>query len=135
MNVTLLALYIADKQTGREEVNTISVDENGIIGDKFYAKDKDRSILVTSLTSYELAIQNGINTPYGSLGENILVKENIYHLTIGEKFFINNVEFEVTQPCTICKSLAKVDPKLPKLLKCDRGIFVKATSKGNLTLS
>jgi len=134
MNVELIALYVANKQTGRNEVNAIEVDENGILNDKFYAKDKERSILVTSLSSYELAKENNIDTPYGSLGENILIKENIYHLNVGERFFINNVEFEVTQPCTICKSLAKVDPKLPKLLKCDRGVFVKALSKGTLTL-
>jgi len=132
MNRGIVKELFISKNDKRVKTDKILVDENGIVGDKFYAKDKDRTILITSFDSYNLAKVNGIETEFGTLGENILIDINIYNLLPTDKIKIGNIFFEVTQNCTICKSLAKIDPKLPKILKTDRGIFFKALTAGEI---
>ena len=99
----------------RVEKDTISVDKNGVIGDKFYAKDTQRSVLVASIKSYKLAEDKGIDTKEGMLGENILIDYNTYDLPVGTKIEIGEVVLEIRKHCTLCKSLTKVDNALPKL--------------------
>jgi len=110
--------------------NMLEVDKNGIFDDKFYAKDIERSILLTSIESYQLALDNGIEMPYGALGENILIDYNPYDLEIGTQLKLGEVVLEVTQNCTICNHLSAIDKRLPRLLKADRGIFVKVITAG-----
>ena len=114
-----------DVNKTRSSVSTIFVDEIGILGDKFYNKNPMRSILLTSQESYKLSKDNNINLSAGSLGENILIDINPYSLVGGDRILIGAIELEITQNCTLCKGLATLDSKLPKLLKNDRGIFVK----------
>jgi len=123
----VIELFITkdDNQKTRLNVPSISLDENGIIGDKFYAKDTMRSVLLSSLHSYELSEENSIELKRGSLGENILIDINPYSLVHGNKLKIGNTELVITQNCTLCKGLSSVNAKLPKLLKNDRGIFAK----------
>jgi MOSC domain-containing protein YiiM len=128
----VLELFISCKDKTRKNSDEISVDIKGIQGDKFYDKDETRSILITALDSYTLAKESGIEANYGSLGENILVTINPYSLSQGDRLLIGEVELEITQNCTICNSLAKVDKKLPKVLKSDRGIFAKALMGGKI---
>ena len=111
--------------TNDGRVNPISLllDEKGVLEDKYYNKNIQRSVLLASLDSYELAKNNGINAPYSSLGENILIDYNPYHLKPGAQIAIGDLVLEISQNCTICNSLAKVDSALPKILKNDRGIF------------
>jgi len=110
----------------------MSVDEEGIFDDKFYAKGAQRSVLIASLFSYDLALQNNIDAPKGSLGENILIDLNPYNLEAGREVFIGDVVLEITKNCTICNSLAKVDENLPKVLNKDRGIFAKVIKSGKI---
>ena len=127
----VLELFISKKDASKRILKTtIEVDNNGIVDDKFYAKDRERSILVTSIESYVLALKNGIEIPYGILGENILMDYNPYDLAIGTQLKIGNVVLEVTQNCTICNHLSSIDKNLPSLLKSDRGIFVRVIEAG-----
>ena len=128
----VLELFISIKGKDKEIREEILVDEDGIIEDKFYAKNRERSILITSAESYTLAKDNDIDAKYGSLGENILIDINPYHLSVGDIIIIGELELIITQNCTICNSLAKVDKKLPALLKCDRGIFAKTLKSGKI---
>jgi len=129
---TVLELFLSKKDVGKESRTEILLDENGIVEDKFYAKDTNRSILITSIESYLLAKQHGIDAQYGSLGENILVNINPYHLNKGDVLSVGEAELEITQNCTICNSLAKIDAKLPKVLKSSRGIFAKTLKNGKI---
>ena len=70
--------------------------------------------------------------PYGSLGENILMDYNPYEMTVGDQIKIGNVHLEITQNCTLCKGLSKIDSKAPKLLSKHRGIFAKAVTDGKI---
>ena len=109
----------------RQSVGSIIVDEHGIKGDKFYAKDPMRSILLSSEDSYQLSKEHSIVLDTGSLGENILIDINPYSLVHGDRLKIGNTELQITQNCTLCKGLSSLNSKLPKLLKNDRGIFAK----------
>ena len=108
----------------------IKVDENGVFGDKFYGKDVERSVLMTSKYSYDLATKNDISIKNSDLGENILIDYNLYNLPLNSKLEIGEVILEISQNCTLCKSLVKVDRKLPKLLKNDRGVFARIIKNG-----
>lgn len=114
----------------RTERTIIELDSKGILDDKFYAKNIERSILLTTVKSYELALSHGIEMPYGSLGENILIDYNPYSLAIGSQLKIGEVIVEITQNCTICNHLSSIDTALPTLLKDDRGVFVKVIEAG-----
>ncbi len=127
----VLDLFVSKKgDSKRSKKIEIIVDKDGVIEDKFYAKDSQRSILITTTESYELANKKDIFVERGLLGENILIDYNPYHLSIGSKIIMGEVILEITQNCTLCKSLTKVDKKLPKLLKDDRGIFAKVIKSG-----
>ena len=117
---------------GRVNTNTLALDNKGVLEDKYYDKDTQRSVLITSLESYKLAASYDIDALYGVLGENLLIDYNPYHLKPGTKLVINDLELEISQNCTICNSLAKVDARLPDLLKDDRGIFAKVISSGTI---
>jgi MOSC domain-containing protein YiiM len=126
--VTELFLTKDDTNKTRQSVQSISVDEHGIVGDKFYGKNSQRAILLTSQESYDLSKENNIEIDTGTLGENILIDINPYSLLAGDKLLISGIELEITQNCTLCKGLSSINSKLPKLLKNDRGIFAKVTS-------
>jgi len=129
----VLELFLSVKgNLNRTVKSIIKLDEAGIIGDKFYGKDLNRSVLLTTVESYNIAKCNDIEMEYGSLGENILIDYNPYQLAIGKRIKIGEVIFEITQNCTICNHLSLIDNSLPLLLKKDRGIFVKVIEEGFL---
>jgi MOSC domain-containing protein YiiM len=117
---------------GRTRISELLFDIKGIIEDKHYDKNMERSVLIASLDSYKLVESNGIDISHGALGENLLLDYNPYDLETGTKLKIGNVVLQISQHCTLCKSLSKVDTKLPELLKNDRGIFAKVIESGNI---
>ena len=114
----------------RVEKESFHLDPKGIVEDKFYDTNIHRSVLITSQDSYNLASSHQIKMPYGSLGENVLIDYNPYHLNAGDQLRIGNVLLEISQNCTICDHLSKIDKDLPTLLKDDRGIFAKVIEGG-----
>ena len=118
--------------TGRIATTTLDFDTKGIVNDKHYDTKVERSVLIASMESYALAKTHGIEAAYGVLGENLLIDYNPYHLEAGTKLKIGEVTLEISQHCTLCKSLTKVDSRLPKLLKNDRGIFAKVIESGSI---
>ncbi len=115
---------------GRVNTAELSLDNRGVVEDKYYNKNIQRSVLITSIDSYNLAKSANIAVSYGALGENLLIDYNPYHLRAGDKLMIGEIVLEISQNCTLCKSLTKVDKKLPKLLKDDRGVFAKVIIGG-----
>ncbi len=131
----VLALFESHKgKSNRIAKDDIYLDEYGVLNDKFYAKDKERSVLVSSSYSYDIAEKHGIVLDYGDLGENIVLDSNPYSLAVGTSIKIGEAIVEISQSCTICKSLTKVDSRLPKLLQNDRGIFVKVVKSGTVCI-
>jgi MOSC domain-containing protein YiiM len=131
----VLGLYISrEGSSHRENQDEIEVDENGVLGDKFYGKDVDRSILLTAISSYQMASLKNINMTHGAMGENILIDFTPYEYPAGTKLLVGNVILEINKKCSLCKSLTKIDPRVPKLLKNDRGVFVKVIKGGTICL-
>ena len=129
----ILELFISiEGSENRVKKTSFSVDKSGVLGDKFYGKSIQRSILLSSDDSYILSKEQGIELSYGMLGENILMDFNPYLLNVGTQLQIGEVILEITQACTICNHLSKIDKKLPKLLKNDRGIFAKVIKNGSI---
>ena len=132
----VIGLFISQEgYSTRFKQDKISLDLGGIVGDKYHNRDINRSILLTSLYSYNLAKSYNINLDFGLLGENILIDYNPYHLKSSTKLQIGTAIIEISQNCTICNHLSKVDKRLPKLLKNDRGIFVKVLKRGDIKLN
>ncbi|AKF25752.1 hypothetical protein YH65_10400 [Sulfurovum lithotrophicum] len=117
---------------GRSAADEMLLDTKGIVKDKHYNQNIQRSVLLTSMYSYVLAKKHDIELPHGVLGENILMDYNPYHLPGGSRLQIGDAVLEISQHCTLCKGLSQVDAKLPKLLKNDRGIFAKVTEPGKI---
>lgn len=132
-NPCVLALYVSSSDNiKRVNKESLVLDSNGVFEDKFYGKNPNRLILLTSTKAYELAKQNGIEMEYGSLGENILIDHTISHLCVGDRFIIGDTVLEVTQNCTLCNGLSAIDSRLPEILKNDRGIFAKTVKMGSI---
>jgi MOSC domain-containing protein YiiM len=131
----IIKLFIS-KIDSKKRVNTkqLIVDKFGIYEDKFYKKDINRSILLTSINAYNIALKNNIDISYGLLGENILFDFDIHHLKIGTKIALGTTILEITQQCTICNHLNTIHDDLPEILKYDRGIFAKTISKGIINI-
>lgn len=131
----VIKLYTTVKaEPSRIQHQEINLDLEGVIDDKFHAKGLERSVLIASTESYNMAKEHEITIEDGVLGENILIDWNPYHLLPGERFKIGSVLFEITQNCTLCKGLSSVNAKLPKLLKNDRGIFAKVLHSGSIKI-
>ncbi|MEA1914817.1 MAG: MOSC domain-containing protein [Campylobacterota bacterium] len=129
----VLELYISQKGIAhRLDKSSIDLDQNGVVEDKFYNTDINRSVLITSIQSYELAQHNKINMQYGALGENLLIDYNPYGLAIGTQLQIGEVILELSQACTLCNHLSKIDKRIPRLLKDDRGVFAKVIKQGTI---
>ncbi|HSR74414.1 MAG TPA: MOSC domain-containing protein [Sulfurovum sp.] len=116
--------------SSRLEKESFNLDPKGIIEDKYYDANINRSVLLTSEESYDLAKSHNIAFPFGSLGENILMDYNPYHLNPGDQLRIGEVLLEISQNCTMCDHLSKIDESLPTLLKDDRGIFAQVIEGG-----
>jgi len=130
-NVVSLFISQSGLSTRKMQQN-IYLDSKGIIGDKFYGKDINRSVLITSTDSYNLAKKHNIDMSHGSLGENILVDHNPYHLSSGVQISMGTCILEISQNCTLCDHLSYIDKQLPTLLKHDRGIFAKVIQEGEI---
>ncbi len=129
----VLKLFISKSGVSeRTEKNEIALDELGVIEDKFYGKNIQRSVLIASMDSYNLIKNYALEMPLGYLGENILLDYNPYKLEVGTKLKIGTATLEITQHCTICNHLAVIDVKIPTLLKNDRGIFAKVIEAGEI---
>lgn len=129
----ILELFISTKESSnRINKPVVELDELGVIGDKFYNKDSSRSILITSIDSYDLIKGYDIDMPRGYLGENLLIDYNPYSLAMGTKLKIGTAVLEISQNCTICNHLSVIDKRIPKLLKNDRGIFAKVLKSGEI---
>jgi len=127
------ALFISlEHSKKRVEKENIALDTFGILSDKYYNTNIERSVLITSLSSYTLANEHKIKMPFGSLGENLLIDYNPYHLKAGTVLQIGSTHLMISQNCTICDHLSSIDKKLPSLLEKDRGIFAKVIKEGKI---
>ena len=130
----VLALFITDLQKQTISCEKIVLDEKGIIGDKHYAKEPSRTVLLTSSHAYDMLLHENINASFGALGENIVIDYDLHRVNPGDKIKLGEVVLELAQNCTLCNHLSKIDKRVPKLLRHDRGVFAKVLRGGELHL-
>ncbi len=130
----ILRLNIADA-TSKEMVrkDSLQLEFGGVVGDKYFGRE-NREVLLTSTYGYELALEYNIPMEYGTLGENILTNMNIKELQLGDRIQIGEAILEVSMLCPVCTHLSVIKKELPKLIKDDRGIFIKVIKGGTITL-
>jgi MOSC domain-containing protein YiiM len=109
------------------------IKEIGIENDKFAGKNPNRSIMIIGTVAYDIAKEHNIDIEPGSLGENMLLDFDPHTLKAGEQIAIGDAMLEVTELCTICKSLSVHDKALPRLLNGHRGVYCKITQSGIIT--
>ena len=128
---TILKLFISESgNQQRVPKESLELDVLGVKDDKFYNKDVSRSVLITSMHSYNLIKEYAIDMPFGYLGENILIDANPYNLEIGTRLKVGSAVLELSNSCTICNHLSVIDKRIPALLKNDRGVFAKVVQDG-----
>jgi len=131
----ILKLFIANKETKQMDgVTHFQLTFGGVVGDKYFGRE-EREVLLTSLSGYALALQNGISMEYGTLGENILTDMNLKSLALGDQIKIGKAILEISMLCPVCNHLSVIKKELPKLIKEDRGIFAKVIQEGEITLN
>lgn len=130
---TVMSLFVSvEGSSTRLDKEYVTLDEKGIVEDKYHDTNIQRSVLITSLESYSLAQSNDIEIPHGALGENLLIDYNPYHLNAGDQLQIGDVTLQISQNCTMCDHLSKINKLLPVLLKDDRGIFARVIKGGKI---
>lgn len=128
----ILSLFITNHNADTLPKSSLKMDEKGILEDKHYDREIDRSVLITSTKAYTMAKKEDISMEYGSLGENIVIDYNLHLLSPGDRLKMGETVLEIVQNCTLCNHLSKIDKKLPKLLCQDRGVFAKVIKGGIL---
>ncbi|MGE4461827.1 MAG: MOSC domain-containing protein [Arcobacter sp.] len=130
----VLATFSATKESSglpRPKVKELNlIKDFGIENDKFAGKKLDQTVMIVGLKSYEIALEEGINLEFGSLGENILLNFDPHDLEVGTRLIIGEAIIEITQICTVCNHLSVFDKNLPQLLKVHRGLYCKIIKSG-----
>lgn len=126
MTGRILALFAGGAGFVKEARSAVDVDPAGAIGDRHYGRSPDRALLLVPEATYRALRAEGIDVPFGSLGENLVVSGlPADDLIPGTRLSIGDATFEVAGGCTVCASLAQVHPRLPKASYRRRGVYLR----------
>lgn len=129
----LLALFAGGAGFVKDAREEVAVDAGGIPGDRHHGRAAERALLLVPAASYRALAARGVEVPYGSLGEN-LVADGLPAggLSPGTRIALGDVLGQVEAPCTVCRALAEVDPRLPKAAYGRRGVYLRVVRGGLL---
>lgn len=129
----IVGLFAGGSSFVKEARSSVGVDGRGVHGDRHYGRSPDRALLLVPDASYDELRTRGLDLPYGSMGENLVVSEiPAAGLAPGTRLEIGGVACEVVEPCPVCRSLAGVHPRLPKLAYGRRGVYLRVRDVGRL---
>jgi len=129
----IVGLFAGGPAFVKEARASARVDGLGVHGDRHYGRSTDRALLLVPEASYDALREGGLDLPYGSLGENLVVSEMpAAGLAPGTRLDVGGVACEVVEPCPVCRSLAGVHPRLPKLAYGRRGVYLRVRDVGRL---
>ena len=133
MTGRVLALCAGGTGFVKEARPSLDVDAMGAHGDRHYGRSADRALLLVPEATYDAIGRAGIDVRHGSLGENLVVSGlPADDLAAGTVLEIGELTAEVTDGCTVCASLAQVDPRLPKLSYRRRGVYLRVAHPARL---
>lgn len=133
MSGRLVALFAGGAGFIKEARASLDVDALGAYGDRHYGRSEDRALLLVPDATYLALRDEGIDVPYGSLGENLVATGlPADDLRPGTRLKVGDLDLEVAGGCTVCASLAQVHPRLPKASYRRRGVYVRVGDAGRL---
>ena len=135
MNIKVVSVNISNDKGGvKRPVELISLNEKGIVGDA-HSGNWHRQI---SLLSKESIEEFGVKTDrvykWGEFAENITVEGiNLSNVSILDKFFIGNVELEVTQIGKKCHGDGcAIFQEIGKCVMPKNGLFCRVVTGGQI---
>ncbi|NBC96836.1 MAG: MOSC domain-containing protein [Deinococcus-Thermus bacterium] len=133
MSARVLALFAGGPDFVKASRTVVTVDEGGVLGDRHHGRAPERALLLVPSASYEALAADGIAVPHGSLGENLVVSGlPARGLAPGTRLALGEVRAVVEAPCTVCRALTQVHPRLPKLAYGRRGVYLRIVQGGPL---
>jgi MOSC domain-containing protein YiiM len=133
MSGSVLALFAGGPGFVKEARDAVTIDEGGVLGDRHHGRAPDRALLLVPAASYRALAGDGLAVAYGSLGENLVASGlPAEGLTHGTRLVLGEVRAVVEAPCTVCRALAEVHPRLPKLAYGRRGVYLRVLQGGVL---
>lgn len=129
----LLALFAGGSGFVKRAQPIATVDAGGIVGDRHHGRAAERALLLVPAASYRALAAQGVDVPYGSLGENV-VADGLPAVgpAPGTRIALGDVIGRVEAPCTVCRALTEVDPRLPKAAYGRRGVYLRVLRGGLL---
>jgi MOSC domain-containing protein YiiM len=133
MSARVLALFAGGPAFVKEARIAVTIDEGGVPGDRHHGRAPERALLLVPAASYDALAADGLEVPYGSLGENLVVSGlPARGLAHGTRLALGEVHAVVEAPCTVCRALTQVHPRLPKLAYGRRGVYLRIVQGGPL---
>jgi MOSC domain-containing protein YiiM len=133
MGGSVLALFAGGPGFVKEPRDAVTIDEGGALGDRHHGRSAERALLLVPAASYRALAGDGLPVRYGSLGENLVASGlPAEGLTPGAHLALGEVRAVVEAPCTVCRALAEVHPRLPKLAYGRRGVYLRVLQGGAL---
>ena len=133
MRARVLALFAGGPDFVKEPRTAVTVDEGGVQGDRHHGRAPERALLLVPAASYRALREDGLDVGYGAMGEN-LVADGLPStgLVPGTELALGAVRAVVEGPCSVCRALAEVHPRLPKLAYGRRGVYLRIVQGGPL---
>lgn len=104
----------------------------GIAGDRHFGRDPRRSILLVDTRTYGYLAEHGLDLPYGSLGENVVVAgDALRHAEPGTVLRLGQTAVvRITEVRRRCRRLMEAHPRLLRLLARHQGMFYAEVLEG-----
>ncbi len=133
----VIALHAGSERLGKPARSRLELRHEGVVGDRHFGGDPDRAVLLVAQRNYLELAERGIELPYGSLGENLVLELDgpaATRLRPGARLRIGGALLEVTSHCSVCGALARLHPSLPKLARGRRGLYARVGMAGTVAL-
>ena len=132
MTARLLSLHAAGQGFVKDSApELVLLAHHGAEGDRHAGRDPARALLLTPEATYAHLAARGLELPYGSLGENLVVSGlNPHDLPEGARLEIAEAVLELWAPCPVCRGLSEIDLRLPKLIYGRRGVYARVLRGG-----
>lgn len=109
------------------------VSDFGVVGDRHAGRDPNRNVLLTTEAAYDFLKAAGLELPYGSLAENLVLQTDRESIAPGATLALGDgAVIEITHHAPRCRRLREVHPDLLRLLSEHRGVYARVVRSGTV---
>lgn len=133
MSSRLVGIYIgSEKGAGKASLSSVElVADHGLRGDRHAGRDPHRQVSLFAEEVRREMIDRGFEVPPESLSANLLTENlPLDELKPGRRLRIGEAEVEITESRQPCRSITRIDHRLPKLLIGRCGQFARVVKGG-----